>query len=45
MRLAELIVIGATMTAAALTTLAEGPVAYKQPPKTRYTTYTCVYQW
>lgn len=24
---------------------AEGPVAYKQPPKTKYTTYTWVYQW
>jgi len=24
---------------------ADGPVAYKQPPETRYTTYTWVYQW
>ncbi len=24
---------------------ADGKVAYKQPPKTRYTTYTWIYQW
>lgn len=24
---------------------AKGPVAYKQPPKTQYTTYTWIYQW